>query len=106
VADVGRLVGLLRAIAIDGKWLRGVGDGRVKLFAAMLHGSGPYFWVIAVSARAGNGVGGPPGTQDGTRGATGPQAGSSAVTGDTCEAHVPGAEDRATSSSRDMRQPL
>ena len=38
-------------------------------------GSGPYFWMIAVSARAGNGVGGPPGTQDGTRGATGPRGG-------------------------------
>jgi predicted transposase YbfD/YdcC len=25
------------AIAIDGKWLRGVGDGQVRLFAAMLH---------------------------------------------------------------------
>jgi hypothetical protein len=29
--------GLLTAIAIDGKWLRGVLDGQVKLFAAMLH---------------------------------------------------------------------
>ncbi len=28
---------LLHAIAIDGKWLRGIGDGQVKLFAAMLH---------------------------------------------------------------------
>ena len=28
--------GLLTAIAIDGKWLRGVADGQVKLFAAML----------------------------------------------------------------------
>ena len=37
LADAGRLDGLLRAIAIDGKWLRGVGDGQVKLFAAMLH---------------------------------------------------------------------
>ena len=27
----------LTAIAIDGKWLRGVADGQVKLFAAMLH---------------------------------------------------------------------
>jgi TAP-like protein len=71
---------------------------------AIPRGSGPYSWLIAVSARAGNGAGGPPGTQDGTRGATGPQAGSRAVTGDTCEAHVPAAEDRATSSSRDMRQ--
>ena len=33
----GRLDGLLTAIAIDGKWLRGVADGQVKLFAAMLH---------------------------------------------------------------------
>ena len=37
LADAGRLDGLLTAIAIDGKWLRGVADGRVKLFAAMLH---------------------------------------------------------------------
>ena len=38
LADAGRLEGLLTAIAIDGKWLRGVGDGQqVKLFAAMLH---------------------------------------------------------------------
>jgi predicted transposase YbfD/YdcC len=37
LADAGRLDGLLRAIAIDGKWLRGVLDGQVKLFAAMLH---------------------------------------------------------------------
>jgi DDE_Tnp_1-associated len=37
-AGAGRLGGLLRAIAIDGKWLRGIGDGQqVKLFAAMLH---------------------------------------------------------------------
>ena len=36
-ADAGRLEPLLTAIAIDGKWLRGVGDGQVKLFAAMLH---------------------------------------------------------------------
>jgi hypothetical protein len=36
LADAGRLDGLLRAIAIDGKWLRGVADGQVKLFAAML----------------------------------------------------------------------
>lgn len=29
---------LLRAIAIDGQWLRGIGDGQqVRLFAAMLH---------------------------------------------------------------------
>jgi hypothetical protein len=37
LADVGRLDGLLAAIAIDGKWLRGVLDGQVKLFAAILH---------------------------------------------------------------------
>jgi DDE_Tnp_1-associated len=37
LADTGRLEPLLTAIAIDGKWLRGVGDGQVKLFAAMLH---------------------------------------------------------------------
>ena len=38
LAGAGRLDGLLRAIAIDGKWLRGIGDGQqVKLFAAMLH---------------------------------------------------------------------
>jgi predicted transposase YbfD/YdcC len=37
LADAGRLDGLLTAIAIDGKWLRGVPDGQVKLFAAMLH---------------------------------------------------------------------
>ena len=37
LADADRLEGLLTAIAIDGKWLRGVGDGQVKLFAAMLH---------------------------------------------------------------------
>jgi predicted transposase YbfD/YdcC len=36
LAAVGRLEGLLTAIAIDGKWLRGVADGQVKLFAAML----------------------------------------------------------------------
>jgi predicted transposase YbfD/YdcC len=40
LADAGRLDGLLTAIAIDGKWLRGVGDGQVKLFAAMLHDDG------------------------------------------------------------------
>ena len=34
---LGRLQGLLTAIAIDGKWLRGVADGQVKLFAALLH---------------------------------------------------------------------
>lgn len=37
LADAGRLDGLITAIAIDGKWLRGVLDGQVKLFAAMLH---------------------------------------------------------------------
>ena len=37
LADAGRLEPLLTAIAIDGKWLRGIGDGQqVKLFAAML----------------------------------------------------------------------
>ena len=36
LAAAGRLEGLLTAIAIDGKWLRGVADGQVKLFAAML----------------------------------------------------------------------
>jgi predicted transposase YbfD/YdcC len=37
LAEAGRLEGLLTAIAIDGKWLRGVADGQVKLFAALLH---------------------------------------------------------------------
>jgi len=37
-------------------------------------------------------------------GGTGPGAGSRAVTGAACEVHVPAAEDRATLSSRDMRQ--
>jgi predicted transposase YbfD/YdcC len=37
LADAGRLNGLLTAIAVDGKWLRGVLDGQVKLFSAMLH---------------------------------------------------------------------
>ena len=37
LADTGRLDEALTAIAIDGKWLRGVLDGQVKLFAAMLH---------------------------------------------------------------------
>ena len=38
LAGAGLLHNLLRAIAIDGKWLRGIGDGQqVKLFAAMLH---------------------------------------------------------------------
>jgi predicted transposase YbfD/YdcC len=36
LAAAGRLEGLLTAVAIDGKWLRGVADGQVKLFAAML----------------------------------------------------------------------
>jgi predicted transposase YbfD/YdcC len=37
LAGAGQLDGLLTAIAIDGKWLRGIGDGQqVKLFAAML----------------------------------------------------------------------
>jgi predicted transposase YbfD/YdcC len=40
LAAAGRLDGLLEAIAIDGKWLRGVADGQVKLFAAMLHDDG------------------------------------------------------------------
>ena len=37
LADARRLDHLLAAIAIDGKWLRGVADGQVKLCAAMLH---------------------------------------------------------------------
>lgn len=37
LADAGKLDGLLTAIAIDGKWLRGVPVGQVKLFSAMLH---------------------------------------------------------------------
>jgi predicted transposase YbfD/YdcC len=37
LAHSGKLEPLLTAIAIDGKWLRGVLDGQVKLFAAMLH---------------------------------------------------------------------
>jgi predicted transposase YbfD/YdcC len=37
LAQAGRLDGMPAAIAIDGKWLRGVLDGQVKLFAAMLH---------------------------------------------------------------------
>jgi predicted transposase YbfD/YdcC len=36
LAGPGRLDGALTAIAVDGKWLRGVLDGQVKLFAAML----------------------------------------------------------------------
>src|SRR6185437_5664533 len=67
-------------------------------------GSGSYFWLIAVGVRAGNGVGGPPGTQDGTRGATDPRAGSRAAASDACEARVPAPGDRATLSSRDMHQ--
>jgi predicted transposase YbfD/YdcC len=37
LAQAGKLDGLLTAIAIDGKWLRGIADGSQKLFAAMLH---------------------------------------------------------------------
>jgi hypothetical protein len=37
LAEADRLDHLLTAIAIDGKWLRGVATGQVKLFAAMLH---------------------------------------------------------------------
>ena len=37
LAGGGRLEETITAIAVDGKWLRGVGDGPVKLFAAMLH---------------------------------------------------------------------
>ncbi len=40
LAAAGRLEEALTAIAVDGKWLRGVADGQVKLFAAMLHGDG------------------------------------------------------------------
>ena len=43
------------------------------------------FWMIAVRLRAGNGIGGPPGTQEGTRGATDSGSGSGAVTGDACD---------------------
>ena len=67
-------------------------------------GSGSYFWLIAVGVRAGNGVGGPPGTQDGTGGPPAPRAGSRAAAGDACEARVPAPGDRATLSSRDMHQ--
>lgn len=35
-----RPAGLPEHIAIDGKWLRGAGDGQVKLFAALLHREG------------------------------------------------------------------
>jgi hypothetical protein len=37
LAAAGRLEEELRPVAIDGKWLRGVADGQVKLFSAMLH---------------------------------------------------------------------
>ena len=37
LAQAGKLEPLLTAIAIDGKWLRGIADGTEKLFAAMLH---------------------------------------------------------------------
>ena len=37
LAGAGRLDRPLTAIAVDGKWLRGVLDGQVKLFSAMLH---------------------------------------------------------------------
>ena len=37
LAQAGELEPLLTAIAIDGKWLRGIADGTEKLFAAMLH---------------------------------------------------------------------
>ena len=38
LAEAGRMEGLMTVIAIDGKWLRGIGDGQqVKMFAAMLH---------------------------------------------------------------------
>jgi predicted transposase YbfD/YdcC len=37
LADAGKPDGLLTAIATGGKWLRGVLDGQVKLFSAMLH---------------------------------------------------------------------
>jgi predicted transposase YbfD/YdcC len=40
MAGAGRLEETLTAIAIDGKWLRGVAGGPVKLFSAMLHGNG------------------------------------------------------------------
>ena len=36
LAAVGQLEEV-RAAAVDGKWLCGVGDGQVKLLAAMLH---------------------------------------------------------------------
>ena len=36
LAEAGKLDGLLTAIAIDGKWLRGIADGTEKLFGAML----------------------------------------------------------------------
>jgi predicted transposase YbfD/YdcC len=37
LAVAGKLEPLLTAVAIDGKWLRGIADGTRKLFAAMLH---------------------------------------------------------------------
>jgi predicted transposase YbfD/YdcC len=38
LAEAGRLEDLMTVIAIDGKWLRGIGDGQqVKMAAAMLH---------------------------------------------------------------------
>jgi hypothetical protein len=37
LAAAGRLQKTPIAIAADGKWLRGIADGQVKLFAAMLH---------------------------------------------------------------------
>jgi predicted transposase YbfD/YdcC len=38
LAGAGRIQDLMTVIAIDGKWLRGIGDGQqVKMFAAMLH---------------------------------------------------------------------
>jgi hypothetical protein len=40
MAAAGRPDSLPTAIAIDGKWLRGVADGQVKRFAAMLHDDG------------------------------------------------------------------
>jgi hypothetical protein len=37
LAAAGTLDGLLTAIAVDGKWLRGVLDGQARLFSALLH---------------------------------------------------------------------
>ena len=31
----------LTPVAIDGKWLRGVADGQIRLSVVMLHGDGP-----------------------------------------------------------------